>query len=544
MLCESPSAGFSLIALCLLLAILTVMPIRAAENPYHKVHIVAVGISNYPHSDDRLDYSEKDARRLVEVLEKKYGFTGATLLVDQRATKQAILDAIDSAGAAMAKDKTDDFIFYFSGHGLTASETKGEAGTATTQRHGFVLPYSPHLKLSDKSDLPKLWANAVSLKELTDRILALNQARHRIVILDSCFSGLAFMGKTTVDRYPEDAYSKVLSRPTVQIMTAGLDTEFALEDARLKHGVFTDALLRQLEDPKVRTIDEVFLPIRVDVRDYFASQKRGRMMTPQHRYLVQDRGTFVFVPPDRYNSWAGDLPVLSASLSGLKLRGSDLDKPVSFEDLRKVKYQRYELSDDELVRKKEWFEHRASLGDSVAAVAISEVYRLGLGVPRDPSRSKLWESEASDAGQAQQAEKNLQIALTIMSVMGQSGPGGGLTPGGASGIGTLIALFDKNSAESFRDVVGNLEEKMRKHERGDTEEKFLELRKLIDEMVTETGGKAPKEQIDDLRALVKLVENQVKFGLYEAALEDLAEAKALLVPISKEMPQPGANKKK
>ncbi len=508
----------------------------AAQRPYHTVFVLAVGISKYPHAQDRLDFAESDARKFAQVLSEKYKFTVSKLLLNDEATRTNILAEIEKIGAQLSKDNNDDFIFYYSGHGLTATEIFQVKGTDLSHRHGFILPYSDQVSLQT-TNLQQLQTHALALKDLTDSVIGLNSARHRIIFLDSCFSGLAFKDQKVLTKPPEDAYDSVIRKPSIQLITAGLDTEFAYEDSRLKQSVFMDALLKQLQDSKVRTMEEIFLPLRVDIRDYFQQKGGGRMMTPQHRYLVYDEGTFVFVPPSQYANWSGSSPVLFAS-NGRRGKGANFDGAVTDDEVRKVKYKRYELTDDELAQYHERFEYRASIGDPLAAYAASEVYRLGIGVKRDSARSKLWMAEARDAGEANaQVQKDMTKAFAIMGAMNS----GGINP---QQIGGLIDAFSQNALQSFKGVSKGLLDVTRENNRSAGLDKCRELKKLSDEIVNQSSGKVNHAEVSEIKELIDLVAQELEFGAYDSALEDLAELPFLLRPIADKFPSNPDNEKK
>lgn len=499
------------------------------RSPYRKVFALVVGISHYPKEEDRLKYAESDARKVAAELSDRYGFTATTLLVNEKATREAIFKEITRIGQELDPAKRDDFIFYFSGHGTTATDSK-------TNRSGFILPHSPDVSLGTKS-IAELESKAVPLRSLIDQVRGMSNARHRVMVLDSCFSGLAFKDQKVSSKIPDEAYAEVIAKPTIQLMTAGLEGEFALEDLKLEQSVFTHALLKQLRDPKIRTVEELFFPINVEVRDYFMEKNTGRSMTPQHRYIDLDKGTFVFVPTNRLAGW-GNLRSpghggLRKQIEGAKGKGADevqYDGAVTWEEIKRVKYQRYKLTESELRAIQQRFEYRASLGDALAAIGNAEMYRLGLGVKRDPARSRLWEGEASDARDAGLMAKDMETALVALKVFN----GGGMNAGNVVG---LMELFEKGAVEDFRGALKELQEKLEEKDRKQAVKQHTEVTKIIGEMVRESGGKVSEADVADLRLLVALVGEQIEFGAFNAAVIDLSEADFLLRPIAEKFPK-------
>jgi hypothetical protein len=84
-------------------------------------YAVVVGISDYPGEENDLNYSDDDALEMSVVLTDVYEFTKVTLLADEDATRQAILDAIDDIPT-----DADEIVFFFSGHGASGIADDGD----------------------------------------------------------------------------------------------------------------------------------------------------------------------------------------------------------------------------------------------------------------------------------------------------------------------------------------------------------------------------------------------------------------------------------
>jgi hypothetical protein len=86
-------------------------------------HAVVVGISDYPGTENDLNYSDEDADEMAEALSSStvYGFSDVTLLQDGAATRAAILGAIDG----IATD-AGEIVFFFSGHGARGIADDGD----------------------------------------------------------------------------------------------------------------------------------------------------------------------------------------------------------------------------------------------------------------------------------------------------------------------------------------------------------------------------------------------------------------------------------
>lgn len=126
---------------------------------------VVVGVNQYPNlTGANLNGCVPDAKLMADTL-KKFKFE-VTLLTDDTATKQGILEALDTAKAS--NKPRERFVFYFAGHGTRASNG-----------NSVLLPHDSEEK-SETHDIKS--------EELYDQLNAI-PARTRTVLLDSCFSG-------------------------------------------------------------------------------------------------------------------------------------------------------------------------------------------------------------------------------------------------------------------------------------------------------------------------------------------------------------------
>ena len=89
-------------------------------------YAVVVGISDYPGTNNDLEYCDDDADVLYDALTTVYGFSdiNITLLKDGFATSGAIITAIESIGASASEG--DEVVFFFSGHGARGIADDGD----------------------------------------------------------------------------------------------------------------------------------------------------------------------------------------------------------------------------------------------------------------------------------------------------------------------------------------------------------------------------------------------------------------------------------
>lgn len=193
-----------------------------------KVHLVAVGITDYPGSQMDLTLPAKDAATVKWLYEQNTNAV-TTLLTNEQATKSAILSTIRST---FKYSSTDDIVvFFFSGHGY-----KG----------GFVA-YDGKLSYSEIR-------NAMSE----------THCKNKMILADACFSGKMRQGARPV--LEEHRKSNVM------LFLSSRDNETSIERKDMKNGFFTtclvDALRGKSDADRDRTITakELFVFVSKNVK--------------------------------------------------------------------------------------------------------------------------------------------------------------------------------------------------------------------------------------------------------------------------------------
>jgi uncharacterized caspase-like protein len=210
-------------------------------------HAVVCGVSEYQMVND-LRYGDDDATDFRQALLASGGWseTNVKLLTNNAATKQAIRSAIREM--AEAADDDDVCIFFFSGHGTTASDLP-----PYDESDG----YDEYICPSDTN--PYQIGTLISDDELGNWMAALATPRH-VVILDTCFSGGQIKGLATAKGLGDllsqkgDGFAADLTqRASVKdlddnnrgvVITACDDDETSVETGALQNGAFTYWLLQ------------------------------------------------------------------------------------------------------------------------------------------------------------------------------------------------------------------------------------------------------------------------------------------------------------
>lgn len=252
------------------------MPVEAIYKPdYQNSWALIIGINKYTKAPP-LGYACNDANAVADVLKGNFNFSESniTLLADEAATRDAIVSAF--LEFTTKKVNPDDrILFFFAGHGHTATGKRGEIG--------FLVPVD-----GTPDDLTTL----IRWDQLT-RDAELIPAKHLLFIMDACYGGLA------VTRYVPPGSMRflkdMLQRYSRQVLTAGKADEVVADAGgpRPGHSVFTGHLLNALEEEAsnregILTANGVMAYVYDRVATDYQSQQ-----TPHYGFIDGD-GDFIF----------------------------------------------------------------------------------------------------------------------------------------------------------------------------------------------------------------------------------------------------------
>jgi len=187
-----------------------------------------IGINNY--QDDKipdLKTAVNDAQAMSELLSKKYGFT-VTLLLDQKATKKAIYQAL--RGLALSTKPDDSILIYYAGH--------GDLDRAFND--GWWIP------VDATAGDPVTYLDNIQVQKAMSSM----QARHVLLIADSCYSGTLFGQTRAMPPVIDDKYYLNLYNDKSRWgMTSGNKTPVS-DSGTSGHSVFAYQLLKELKRNK------------------------------------------------------------------------------------------------------------------------------------------------------------------------------------------------------------------------------------------------------------------------------------------------------
>ena len=197
---------------------------------------VVVGINEYKderyRQQARLHFASSDAQEIAALLGLSQTFTSESvaLLQNEKATRKAVRDSLNSTFSQRSFDGNTIAFFYFAGHGIVNPHDKRTS--LCCYDVDFTDPEAGGIRLNDIYD----W-------------LASSSAECVIAIIDACFSGGMVAGNVDHQSASQRAMQAIeaLRYPegkTVVIFAACGSNEEARERKGLGHGIFTHELLR------------------------------------------------------------------------------------------------------------------------------------------------------------------------------------------------------------------------------------------------------------------------------------------------------------
>ena len=226
-------------------------------------HALIIGNNNYQYLP-KLRTAANDARSIAQVLRDDYGFEVTLLLNAERVD---MIDALDHLTETLSAN--DNLLIYYAGHGYLADDTD----------QGYWLP------VNARNNRRSRWFSNATLINTLRAI----QAKHVMVVADSCFSGTltrsANVGVRAGDYWRRMA--KKVAR--VALVSGGLEPVF---DGKGLHSPFAKAFLDVLKS------NEAIM----DGTNLFNKVRRPVMIaanqTPEYSDVRQsghDGGDFLFV---------------------------------------------------------------------------------------------------------------------------------------------------------------------------------------------------------------------------------------------------------
>ena len=263
-------------------------------DPVRRNVIAVIGIDRYQ-AWKPLSNAVRDAVGAAALFQR-LGFTQIIEpLLDERATGKALQQLVTDDLANLGPD--DSLVLFYAGHGGTRRHDLGDQEVKT----GYLIPV-------DASDSPNKVATWIELEGWL-RAVSLLRAKHILVILDACYSGVALgpiIKWRDVGSWQETPLSTLNARRSRRIITSALDEQIALDTGPVDgHSLFTGCLIEALthglhrDGNRVITGSELGVHLQRRVKTYplsqqtpdfgtFAFDDRGEMLIPLMTHVAAD----------------------------------------------------------------------------------------------------------------------------------------------------------------------------------------------------------------------------------------------------------------
>ncbi|MBF0358290.1 MAG: caspase family protein [Magnetococcales bacterium] len=229
-------------------------------------YALVIGNNNYQHIRP-LKTAVSDAQSVANIMQNRFGFKVELLL---NADRNGILTAFEKLRYTLTPQ--DNLLIYYAGHGWLDSESD----------EGYWFP------VNARQESQIQW---ISNSTVTGLLRAI-QAKHIMVIADSCYSGKLSRGLHITAKTPDYFQRIAKKRARVVLSSGGLEPVLD-SGGGSNHSVFTGALLKTLNEVKGIT----------DGATIFSQLRRLVMLSadqvPEYadiRKAGHDGGDFLFVP--------------------------------------------------------------------------------------------------------------------------------------------------------------------------------------------------------------------------------------------------------
>ena len=251
-----------------------------------------VGIDAYENADlwKELDNAVNDVDHIRATLEDEFGFDSPDewVLTDEQATRVAIEALVDDLGQNLGPN--DNLVFFYAGHG---AELPIEFDGEVVGRTGYLVP------VGVKAPLETAESQYIEIEQLLEDIAKL-PARHVLVILDSCYSGMALEGefKTRGGGMTQQAVD-LMSRRSRRVLTSAQADQLAADggsnfpENSLFTGWLAEGLRRAASDVEGEPTPDADNDGLITVTELF-SFVSGRVGSASESRQTPDFGAFKF----------------------------------------------------------------------------------------------------------------------------------------------------------------------------------------------------------------------------------------------------------
>lgn len=219
--------------------------VAAKDGEFEEGRYVFAGIGIDAYQDPELwkelDNAVNDVVRVRGTLEKDFGFVSPDewVLTNEEASGMAIRALVDQLRQEL--QPTDNLVFFFAGHG---AEVVDVVGGQEVGRTGYIVPADVSAPVS------RAPSQYVEIEDLLEALARL-PARHVLVILDSCYSGMALEGtfKTRGGGEPTQQAKDLIQRVSRRVLTSAQSDQLAADGGAdfPENSLFTGWLVEGLQ---------------------------------------------------------------------------------------------------------------------------------------------------------------------------------------------------------------------------------------------------------------------------------------------------------
>lgn len=250
--------------------------------PKGKAVVVTIGINSYPNWQP-LDNAVSDAEGLQRALVEKVGFTAPfEPLLQEKADRRSIEELLQNR---LPKEvgENDSLVLFFAGHGLTQSLSRSEAG--------YIIPFDAAAASAER------WSDYIRVEDVL-RYADETKARHVLVILDSCFSGIALGQKVAKSRGDTKYLDPLAGQLSRRVITSARGNQTAQDSGGplSLHSLFTGTLISGLATGDVDEDDNLRIT-STELGTYLfktvGAVAKGKQTPDYGAFGLDDRGEMV-----------------------------------------------------------------------------------------------------------------------------------------------------------------------------------------------------------------------------------------------------------
>lgn len=255
---------------------------------FDKSYALLIGNGDYQYLP-ALESPARDITKMKDLLSKQ-GFDQIVYVTDEHVNMEELRNPQNYFRQRITNQ--DRFVFYYSGHGSTKTQSNGE-------KRGY-LPL-----INEKSDG---YDQSIPMDHLVHWMEQL-AAKHLLVILDCCFSGSAVNGpelevKSGFPELDKEVINRLATQPARYLLMAGRENEESIASDRWNGSLFTNAFILGIEDAwEADKSHDGFISVRelhIWLRNYVIKESRkvNKPLTPLLKDLGEhgvSEGEFFFI---------------------------------------------------------------------------------------------------------------------------------------------------------------------------------------------------------------------------------------------------------